>query len=255
MARCCVVIPTFREGETMPTLLARVFAQQAALAPIELWVVAVDDDPVADEVEVWRGLQRAHPRLRVLHGEKRGLGVAYQRGFDFTLETLAPDYVVQMDGDGQHDPAMIPALVRACRAPARAAIGSRFAPGGTTPAFSARRRWASLGGNWLIHRGTGLPRLRDYTSGFRCLEGGSLRICLNACRGQGAGGRGYAFQSSLIAEFLMTGGGVVEIPIAFGQRRHGRSKLAGRDCWEFLLNIRRLRARRKQCRNTAAASG
>src|SRR6185437_14203838 len=107
------------------------------------------------------------------------------------------------------------------QAPVRAVIGSRFAPGGTTPSFSARRRWASLGGNWLLYRGlgggAGLPRLADYTSGFRCLEAQALRECLPACRGEGAGGRGYAFQSSLIAAFMLAGREVAEIPIAFGQ--------------------------------------
>jgi len=259
MARCCVVIPTYREADSMAALLPQVFAQQAALAAVELWVVVVDDDPAPEERAVWSELQDGYPRLRVLHGAKRGLGIAYQRGFDYALDTLAPDWVMQMDGDGQHDAAMIPALVRACQAPVRAVIGSRFAPGGTTPSFSARRRWASLGGNWLLYRGlgggAGLPRLADYTSGFRCLEAQALRECLPACRGEGAGGRGYAFQSSLIAAFMLAGQEVAEIPIAFGQRRHGHSKLTARDCWEFVLNVRRLRRRRKAWANSASASG
>ena len=241
----------------MPTLLPAIFAQQAHLPRHELWVVMVNDDPPGESAEVLDALQKEFARLRVVRGRKRGLGVAYQRGFAYALETLAPQLLVQMDGDWQHDPAALPALVRACAPGVAAVVGSRFAPGGATPAFSWRRRATSHVGNWLIHHLTGLPHLHDYTSGFRCLDAAALARCLDECRQDKLATRGYAFQSSLITELLLTGAPVVEVPIQFGQRRYGDSKLGGRDYLEFALNLRRLRARcqRRPARSLARGTG
>lgn len=243
MPRCCVVIPTYREALHLTSLLPEVFAQQAQIPSHELWVVVVNDDAPDGSNAVLDGLQAAHPRLQVLHGPKQGLGVAYARGFAHAMATLAPNLLVQMDGDWQHDPRMLPILVRHCAPPVAAVIGSRFAPGGSTPTFSRRRRLTSRIGNGLIHRVAGLPHLHDYTSGFRCLATGTLANALAALEQDRLAARGYAFQSSLIAELLLGGAGVVEIPIAFGERRHGHSKLGVRDYAEFMRNLGKLRAR------------
>lgn len=244
--RCCVVLPTYQEAEHLRQLIPEIFAQAELLPQHELWVLVVDDNSPDHTAEVLREQAARYPRLRVLQGEKQGLGVAYQRGFAHAMATLAPALLVQMDGDLQHDPAALPYLINSCRGSVGVVIGSRFAPGGATPAFSRRRRWTSLLGNWLVHRATGLPKLYDYTSGFRCLDATLAAAGLAACGRDRLAARGYAFQSSFLCELLWQGVKALELPITFGQRAHGRSKLSRRDYIEFLLNLRRLRARRRQ---------
>ncbi|HUX68553.1 MAG TPA: glycosyltransferase [Terriglobales bacterium] len=258
MPRCCVVLPTYCEAHHLPTLVPAIFAQQARILSHELWLVVVNDEGPGggdDSAALLEGLQREFPRMQVVRGRKQGLGVAYQRGFAQALATLAPSLLVQMDGDWQHDPAMLPALIEACGPAVAAVVGSRFAPGGATPAFSWRRRATSRVGNWLIHRLAGLPHLYDYTSGFRCLDAAALARCLQGCRVDKLATRGYAFQSSLITELLLSGAPVVELPIRFGQRQYGNSKLGGRDYLEFALNLRRLRARCRRRTDRAARAG
>lgn len=234
-------MPTYNEARHLPVLIPQVFAQAELLGGYELWVLVVDDHSPDDSARVLGELQGQHERLRVLGGAKQGLGVAYQRGFAYAREQLGAELLVQMDGDRQHDPAALPYLVHACAEGVGAVVGSRFVAGGETPTFSRRRRWTSIAGNWLIHKYAGLPHLHDYTSGYRCLDGRLAELCVARCRADGLATRGYAFQSSLIAEFLLSGAAVVELPIIFGRREFGESKLTRQDYWEFVVNLQRLR--------------
>lgn len=243
--RVCVVIPAYNEARNLPVLLPRVFAQAEFLPGWELSVLVVDDDSTDGTRAVLAELQTRYSALYVLHGPKRGLGVAYERGFAYAVERLGAERLVEMDGDQQHDPAALPYLIHACVDGVAAVVGSRFAPGGETPTFSARRRLTSVVGNWLIYRVTGLPHLHDYTSGFRCLDARLAAEALRRCHQDHLATRGYAFQSSLIAEILLTGAPVRELPIIFGEREFGQSKLSRRDYWEFLANLRGLRTRRR----------
>jgi dolichol-phosphate mannosyltransferase len=118
-------------------------------------------------------------------------------------------------------------------------IGSRFAPGGTT-GFSFVRRLLSLVGNWLIRFVGGLPRLRDCTSGYRCISANLIQECDFSHLST----RGYSFQSSFLFELLRNGARVVEIPIIFSARLYGESKLSFRDQLEFLTNLGRIRFRK-----------
>lgn len=242
--RCCIIMPTYREAGHLPVLVPEIFAQAARMPGHELWLLIVDDDSPDDTAAVVANLQQRYRRLLCLRGQKQGLGVAYRRGFHHAMQAVQPQLLVQMDGDLQHEPAALPYLIGLCRSEVSVVIGSRFAPGGATPAFSPRRRWTSRAGNWLVQRAAGGPRLADHTSGFRCLDAALAIRALDALAEDGLAGRGYAFQSSLLCEMIWLGARVVEFPITFGQRAHDRSKLQRSDYWEFAANLRRLRRRR-----------
>ncbi|MGH9520189.1 MAG: glycosyltransferase, partial [Terriglobales bacterium] len=239
------VMPTYREAGHLPELVPEIFAQADMLPGYELWLLIVDDESPDDTAGIVAGLQARYARLLLLHGKKRGLGVAYQRGFQHAFQVLQPHLLIQMDGDSQHEPAALPNLIGRCGDGVGVVIGSRFTAGGSTPAFSRRRRWTSQMGNWLVQRASGGPGLRDYTSGFRCIQASLAASALAAMSADGLAGRGYAFQSSFLCELIWQGAQAVELPITFGQRAHDRSKLAWRDYAEFVANLRRLRRRRR----------
>jgi dolichol-phosphate mannosyltransferase len=67
---------------------------------------------------------------------------------------------------------------------------------------------------------------------------------LGRCDLQALATKGYSFQSSLLSELIRNGARIVEIPIVFGPRRYGSSKLRLRDQIEFLVNLGRLWLRR-----------
>jgi glycosyltransferase involved in cell wall biosynthesis len=94
-----------------------------------------------------------------------GAGVAAQTGYKLAVRENF-DCVVQLDADGQHEPADIPALLDVIlRGEADVAIGSRFLGGGAYRAGVLRRAGMGLFRSlaWLL---TGV-RFSDVTSGFR----------------------------------------------------------------------------------------
>ncbi|HEU0138333.1 MAG TPA: glycosyltransferase family 2 protein [Bryobacteraceae bacterium] len=67
-----------------------------------------------------------------------GLGGCVQAGYKLAFE-LGYDYVIRVDGDGQHDPRYIPKLYEALRTSGcEMVIGSRFAAGNGQPTSFAR---------------------------------------------------------------------------------------------------------------------
>jgi glycosyltransferase involved in cell wall biosynthesis len=101
-----------------------------------------------------------------------GVGGAMRTGFRYAM---AHDYdvVVQVDADGQHDPAYLPTLVKGLDT-ADVVIGARFAGEGS---YAARgpRRWAMLMLAFVLSR-LAHTRLTDVTSGFRASNGRAIRI-------------------------------------------------------------------------------
>ncbi|WP_438855331.1 glycosyltransferase family 2 protein [Agromyces sp. M3QZ16-3] len=93
-----------------------------------------------------------------------GVGGAMRAGFRYALAE-GFHTVVQLDADGQHDPAEVPELLAALDDGTDIAIGARFAGKG---AYEARgpRRWAMLVLSGVISR-ISRTKLTDTTSGFK----------------------------------------------------------------------------------------
>ena len=66
--------------------------------------------------------------------------------------------------------------------------------------------------------------VRDITAGFRAYRAEFVtRLDLDAIRADGSG-----FQIEMTYRTRRAGGTIVEVPIQFGERHHGESKMSGR---------------------------
>lgn len=238
----CIVLPTYNEAGNILLLVPQLFEQARNIPSHELHVLVVDDNSPDGTADIVRGLQAQYPQLHLLLGAKQGLGEAYKRGMAHALNTLDPQYILQMDADLQHSPVMLPLFVALGEFGFDLIIGSRFVVGGSTPNFSLRRRAISRVGNAMLRYLGGLPAIQDCTSGYRLIRADILR----RCDLKRLSTRGYSFQSSLLFELLRNGAKPLEVPITFPDRRHGASKLSFADQWEFLQNIFRIRFRKSE---------
>lgn len=240
--KACVILPTYNEAENVNDVIPKIFAQAPAIPTHDLHVLVVDDNSPDGTQHVVRTLMERFQNLHLITGPKRGLGEAYKRGIDDAMKRLSPDIVFEMDADGQHDPSLIPLFVYLADHGFSIVIGSRFAPGGSTPDFSRGRRVMSLVGSWMIRFLGGLPRIHDCTSGFRCIKAEVLK----KCDFRFLSTRGYSFQSAALWELLQNGARVIEVPMTFRRRTYGESKLTLRDLVEFLINVVKLRFRQSE---------
>lgn len=152
--RPLVVIPALNEEVAIGGVLAEV----RACAP-GLDVLVVDDGSTDGTAEIARAAGAVVVRLPF----NIGVGAAMRAGFLYAVRN-GHDAVVQVDADGQHDPADAVRLLDAL-AEADVVIGSRFAGGGTYQA-AGPRRWAMRLLAWSLTRQC-RTRLTDVTSGFR----------------------------------------------------------------------------------------
>jgi dolichol-phosphate mannosyltransferase len=222
-----VVLPTYNEAENILEVLGRVRS-----ATPETDVLVVDDgspDGTGDIAEKWGA---EHGGLQVLRREvKSGLGSAYRAGFTRGLEQ-GYDILIEMDSDLQHDPAMLPALIHAVDDGADLAIGSRYVPGGAVPGWKLSRRMISQAGNLYAGIVLGM-HVRDSTAGFRAYSAPALHgIDLDAVKADG-----YGFQIEMAYSVDRQGGRIVEVPITFGERTRGTSKMSSRIVVEALLLV------------------
>ncbi len=103
-----------------------------------------------------------------------GYGAALQTGFKYALKH-GYRYVVQIDGDGQHDPKDIPRLLNVVSAgEADVAIGSRFLDSRSYKAPLIRRAGMLIFG-WLASVIIG-QRVSDPTSGYQALNSNAIRF-------------------------------------------------------------------------------
>lgn len=236
--RTLVIIPTYNEAENLLLIVRRVRAS----AP-DAHVLVVDDNSPDGTGCMADQLAQGDQNVHVLHrAVKEGLGAAYLAGFGWGL-AQDWDVLVEMDGDGSHQPEQLPALLDALT-DADLALGSRWVPGGRVVNWPKHREWLSRGGNTYTRRALGI-HLRDATGGYRAFRADTLRaIDLDNVASQG-----YCFQVDIAYRIVQGGMRVVEIPITFIERELGASKMTGSIVREALWRVtvwgfRRLVARK-----------
>jgi len=215
LGRVAVIVPTYNERENLEPIVARV---RASVGDADILVV--DDNSPDGTGDVADKLAASDPQVHVMHRQRKsGLGSAYIAGFGWALDR-GYGVLVEMDADGSHDPAELPALLAAL-AHADLVIGSRWVPGGTVRNWPKSREFLSRGANTYARIMLGIG-IRDATAGYRAYRAGTLR----AAQLDQVLSRGYCFQIDLVLRALWAGLTVAEVPITFTERTRGASKMS-----------------------------
>lgn len=154
--KLAVIIPAYNEAENIAQVLAEVREVYA-----EATVFVIDDGSVDDTAKIAESCGAKVLRCPV----NLGIGAAVQTGLTAALEA-GVDYLVRLDGDGQHPPSEAPKVLAPVLADeADFVFGSRLADedGGMKPTAMRRLGIGLFAG--LANTITGL-KLGDVTSGF-----------------------------------------------------------------------------------------
>ena len=234
--KICFVLPTYNEEENIENIIQQILKEEKNQSKHTFSILVVDDNSTDETQAIVQRYTSLNSKVHLVTGQKKGLGDAYKRGFNYALNDLQADLIFQMDSDGQHDTSLITHFVSSIEEGRDVVIGSRFVEGGTTPDFSFSRLIMSKVGNLLVRYVGGITQVKDCTSGYRAIRASYLKELDFSYLST----RGYSFQSSLICDLAWRSANISEIPIEFSSRQGGDSKLALRDQIEFLLNIPRL---------------
>jgi glycosyltransferase involved in cell wall biosynthesis len=205
--KLALVIPALNEEAALRCLLAelpRNFAQ---------WVIVVDNGSTDATAAIARDAG-----VLVVSEPTRGYGRACFSGFK-TARSLGAETIMFMDGDGSDDPADLP-LILAPISEWRAdfVIGSRVSKCAERGAVPLQARL----GNWLVSRLIGVlygVRLHDIGS-FRAIHC-SLLTAMNMRE------MTFGWPVEMLVKAARARYRIVEVPIHYRHRSHGRSKVAG----------------------------
>jgi dolichol-phosphate mannosyltransferase len=227
-----VIVPTRNERANVAEMVRQL---AAALAGRRAEILFVDDSEDGTVAEIERVAQDAPLPVRALHrvaGHRTGgLGGAVVAG----LKAAASDVCVVMDGDLQHPPALVPALVdRFTRGDADVVIASRYIGGGDSTGLGTTLRFGVSRAATILTKAMFPLRLHgtsDPMTGFFLVD--RSRLDLDTLRPSGF---------KILLELLVrTDLRTAEVPMRFHERTEGESKATARQGITFLVHLARLR--------------
>jgi dolichol-phosphate mannosyltransferase len=218
MNHTLIIVPTYNERENLPRMVEKLLS-----LPDAVDLLVVDDNSPDGTGQIANELAARHPQVHVLHREgKNGLGRAYIAGFKWALEKNY-EFVFEMDCDFSHNPDDVPAFLEAAHSQnADLVLGSRYLGGIRVINWPLGRLMLSRFAGKYVMTITGMP-FTDPTGGYKCFR----RRALQALDFAEIQCYGYGFQIELTNKLWRQGFKVVEVPIIFTERTHGRSKMAG----------------------------
>ena len=209
-----IVIPAKNEEEG----LAKFLPALRELYP-EVEVIVVDDGSTDSTVQVCRDAG-----ITVIsHPYSKGNGAAIKTG----ARAAKGDFIVFMDGDGQHDPAEIERLLYRVEEGYDLVVGARsgLAAQASIARWSANSMYNRLA-SWMVNR-----EIPDLTSGFRCVNRRKLLDFLYLLP------NGFSYPTTSTMAFFRAGYSVGFVPITVSPRLGSSHINILRDGVRFFLII------------------
>jgi dolichol-phosphate mannosyltransferase len=226
-----VVIATYNEagaiGNMLDTLFGKIFPK------INNWhcqVVVVDDTSPDKTYEIVEKYQKKYSDLHlVINPEKKGMGNAIVKGFKYAMEQLKADVVCEFDADFQHPPSDIPNLLAKIGDGYDFVIGSRKIKGGSVPSsWGLKRKFFTYVGGFTSRFVMFFPfpsffKVTDPTTGLRAsrVKGFVDRINLDHLYSLK-----FGYKIELLYRMINLKAKFAEIPLRFGLRETGESKIS-----------------------------
>lgn len=225
--RLCVIIPALNEEATLGTVIDHILAVKQPHEVTETRVVVIDDGSTDQTASIGG----SHGADVVRHAENRGLGVAFQTGIKKALEGGA-DLLVNIDADGQFDPADIPRLLQPLLCGrADFVTASRFSGGEAPAGISSVKLWGNRQMSRLVSMIVG-RRFADVSCGFRAYtRDAAMRLNLWG---------DFTYTQESFLDISAKGLRIAEVPVSVrGEREFGDSRVAN-NVWVYAMRTSRI---------------
>lgn len=229
--RAVVVTPTYDEKETIADLIEAVLAEQDHVCGFELHILVADSHSQDGTLDIVSSLAASNPRVHLLDVQERGIGNGLFKGFQYAIDALGADVLIEMDADFQHNPRDIPRFLDTIDRGYDVVVGSRFVEGSVNEMPPARRL-LSVGANRVVRTALGLRDVTEITTSFRAFTRDAfLKVDPDSVPWQE---KSFIFVPVFLVRMLETGARSAEIPMTMHSRVQGYSKMI---YWRYIRDI------------------
>lgn len=222
-----IIVPAYKEVKNITPLTERLFkALKASKLDAVSELIIVDDNSRDGSEEVVKQLAKSGYNVTIIvRTKERGLSSAVIAGFN----AAKGDYLLCMDADLQHPPESVPDLFGCLQNGSEFVIGTRYGKSG----FAVDKDWPLY--RQIISKGARLMArpltpMSDPMTGFFAIQAEKYRKCSSKINPIG-------FKIAL--EMFVKAGirKSAEVPIKFGVRTEGESKLSSKVIFNYLSHL------------------
>jgi len=230
--RAVIVLPSYDERENIEPLIRALLAEQANIEGFELHILVSDGHSKDGTQEIALGLTEEFSNVHFIDVNQRGIGAGLYKGFQYALNELKADVLVEMDSDFQHNPADVPVLLAKVAEGYEVVVGSRFLSESQNnmPPF---RRLLSHGANGVLRMALGLRHITEITTSFRAIKKQAfLRIKESDVPWWEE--RSFIAVPVFLVRMLEAGASSAEVPMTMHPRVMGYSKMV---YWRYIRDV------------------
>lgn len=219
-----IIIPTYNEAQNIELLIPELEKQFGSMPHHEFHILVVDGNSPDGTGDIVNDYATHYNNVHLLlEQEKAGLGAAYFFGFKHAMNKMKADAVVEMDGDFQHRPEDLIKLIEAFDEGYDYVIGSRYLDGIDIPKeWAFYRKFLSVVGNWVTKIVLGIYNVKDFTTGFKLSR---VKGFVDRLPFESINSSGFAYKIDLLFRMYQLDAKIKEVPIKFGVRDRGDSKM------------------------------
>jgi len=242
-----VVIPTYNEADSIGKMIEYLFDK--IFPKIKNWemkVLICDDSSPDGTYKAIEKYQKKYKNLYLsLAKSKAGIGGAYVRGFKYAMDKLKADAVIEIDADFQHPPETIPVMLAEIDKGADYVMGSRNIKGGSIPKTWSFKRvfFSKIGGGLVARFVLFFPfkpffQVTDPTTG---LKASRVKGFVDKMDMDHLYSRQFGYKTEFLYQMVKLGAKIKEIPLQFGLRTTGESKITSQTAKDIFRTIFLLR--------------
>lgn len=232
-----IIIPSYNEATNIPILIKKIFTA------LPQTIVIIVDDSKIEENKKLREFMKKNSKLYkdkvtlISRQKKLGRGSAVMDGLKEMLKNKPIQYFFEMDADLAHDPGDFKKFLQAVKENNVDVVsGSRYLQGSKITKWPLRRIIFSRIINIFINLLLGL-KLSDYTNGFRLYNRNAVLFLTKLQLKE----KGFIALSEIAYKLKRGKFKMMEVPINFTDRAHGRSSMGHRELLSALVGIIRIK--------------
>ncbi len=241
-----IVIPTYNEATQTARMIDHLFTK--VFPKIKDWeciLFYADGNSPDGTADVIRKKQKKYSNLKLLvETKKEGIGAAYVKAFKHAMKEFKADVLIEMDSDFQHPPKDIPIMLKEISKGSDYILGSRKIKGGSNPkGWGFKRLFFSEAGGFVARFIMFFPtknffRITDPTTGFKASR---VKGFVDTMDIDHLYTRSFGYKLEFLYKMILLGAKVKEIPLQFGLRAAGESKIEPQTAKEIFRTVFLLR--------------